>query len=85
MHDIMQPHCAYCEHFQLCFRTDMVTEWGYCEIKVEDKHHLSREVEIIKHKVESGDYKMLLDRAEVLGLFVPTYTTCNHFYDTYLA
>ena len=83
MHDVYTPHCGYCEHFKLCFRTDMVTEWGYCCLKAGDRAPSQQELEAIRREVESGNYQTLLTRAEDLGLFVPAATDCEGFSDAY--
>jgi len=80
MHDLASPHCSYCQHFEHSFQTDLVVEWGYCALKkVTPKEDLER----IKEKVEAGDYRELLLRAEELGLFMPTITRCEQFLDLY--
>lgn len=83
MHDVVTPHCSYCEHFKFCFRTDMVTEWGYCCLKAGDNAPSQQELETIKREVESGNYQTLLTGAQGLGLFVPTVTDCEHYSDVY--
>ena len=83
MHDVVTPHCSYCEHFKFCFRTDLVTEWGYCCLKVGEEGSLQQEIVRIKREVESGSFETLLDRAEALGLFVPMTTTCASYSDVY--
>jgi len=83
VHDVYVPHCSYCEHFKLCFRTDMVTEWGYCCFKGENRACSQQELEAIRREVESGNYRTLLARASDLGLFVPTTTDCEHYSDAY--
>ena len=80
MHDIASPHCSYCQHFEHCFQTDLVVEWGYCSLK---RIPPSEEVERIKEKAELGDYSPLLTRAQELGLFMPTSTACDRFEDLY--
>ena len=81
MHDIMPPHCACCEYFQGCLRTDMVIEWGYCDHETKGKVPPKSEIERIKHEVDSGDYHSLMEDAERLGLFVPARTDCEFFSD----
>ena len=61
----------------------MVTEWGYCRVKIQDEVAFKPEVEIMKGEVEAGDYRGLLARSKELGLFVPTYTECEQFSDFY--
>ena len=80
---VLPPHCACCEHFQLCLRTDMVIEWGYCDHESKGKVPPKDEIERIKREVESGDYHSLLSDAAGLGLFVPARTDCDAFTDFY--
>lgn len=80
MHDLASPHCSYCQHFECCFQTDLVVEWGYCSLKMVPPEE---DVERIKEKAEAGDYGELLSRAGELGLFMPTITRCEQFADLY--
>ena len=83
MHQVISPHCGYCEHFEVCLQVDMVTEWGYCLVKTGDKPPSSQEIEAIKHDVEAGNHDTLLTRGQELGLFIPAYTDCKSFSDMY--
>lgn len=83
MHDVMSPHCGYCQHFEFCFHTDMVTEWGYCLKGVKVRVPSRREVDVLKQEVEAGSYGLLLTKAEEMGLFVPAFTDCKLFIDSY--
>jgi len=80
MHDLASPHCSYCQHFENSFQTDLVVEWGYCSLK---KIPPPEDLERIREKAESGDYRELLSRAQDLGLFMPTITRCADFSDLY--
>jgi hypothetical protein len=80
MHELASPHCSSCQHFVQSFQTDSVVEWGYCNLK---KVPPQEELERIKIRVESGDFRELLSLGQELGLFVPTLTDCEHFADLY--
>ena len=80
MHDVSAPHCSYCQHFEACFQTDLVIEWGYCSIK---KVPLPEDLARVKSQAESGDYEELLARGGDFGLYVPTVTDCPKFEDLY--
>ena len=80
MHEFGSPDCNYCEHFETCFQTDFVLEWGYCILK---KIPPLEELEKIKEMVERGDYRLLLTQAKELGLFVPKAIDCDQFEDMY--
>ncbi len=80
MHDLASLHCSYCQHFEHSFQADLVVEWGYCSLK---KIPPAAELERIKAKVETGDYRELLLRARELGLFMPTVIRCPDFADLY--
>lgn len=83
MHDVMSPHCGYCQYFEFCFYVDMVTEWGYCLKGIRGKVPTRQGVLELKREVEGGNYALLFSKAGELGLFVPAFTDCKLFIDSY--
>lgn len=83
MHDSYIPHCSYCENFVSSFYTDMVTEWGYCEIKVGDNAPTRKETNAIKNEVKAGNYQPLKEMQDKGILFVPTEIDCDEFIDAF--
>jgi hypothetical protein len=85
MHDVL-PHCNWCSHFHSCLVVDMVIEWGYCDVKLKDKHLSPEQLQNIKDEIQSGNYEMVYALEKDGILFIPTFDiaiSCPEYFDAH--